>query len=243
MRPGDTRYARVVEAQVAYQVAGDGPIDVVIAAELGRYIAERVAGARFVQRPGFGVNIENADDETFDLIEEFLTGASSHRRTERVLATILYTDIVGSTDSAAAVGDKRWKERLDEHDRLSRQLVDRFGGRTIKTTGDGVLATFGAPGRALRSALSLAYELRDIGIDIRCGVHTGEVELRDGGDIGGLAAHIGARVTAMAGPGEIWCSRTVRDLVAGAGFLFEDRGTHTLKGVPDDWQVFVVKES
>jgi class 3 adenylate cyclase len=213
-----------------------------ISADLGRYIADRVDHAHFAQVQGRGTNPESSHEDTFDLIEEFLTGVSPTQRTDRVLATVLYTDIVGSTQAAVAAGDRRWKEMLDAHDRTRRTLVERFGGRFIKSTGDGILATFDAPSRALRCTKTIIEELRATDLDIRAGLHTGEIELRGDGDIGGVAAHIGARVMATAQPGEMVCSRTIRDLVAGSGFVFEDRGTHTLKGIPDDWQLFVAKE-
>ena len=155
----------------------------------------------------------------------------------RLLATVLFTDIVGSTRRAQEAGDRRWRELLDAHDEAARRLVGQEGGRWIKSTGDGVLAVFDGPGRAIRSALALRKELGGIGIEIRAGVHTGELDLRDD-DVGGIAVHIGARIMAAAGPGEILVSRTVRDLVAGSGIALEDRGTHALKGLDEPWQLF-----
>jgi class 3 adenylate cyclase len=155
----------------------------------------------------------------------------------RLLATVLFTDIVGSTQRAQEAGDRRWRELLDAHDGAARRLVGQEGGRWIKSTGDGVLAVFDGPGRAIRCALALRAELRDIGIEIRAGVHTGELDLRDD-DVGGIAVHLGARIMAAAGPGEVLVSRTVRDLVAGSGIALEDRGTHALKGLDDPWQLF-----
>lgn len=209
--------------------------------ELGRYIADHVAGARFVMAPGTGVFLlgEGAQ-EALDVIEEFLTGVTPARPTNRVLATVLFTDIVGSTESAAELGDKRWTSRLDTHDKVSRSVLERFDGRYVNTTGDGILATFEVPSRAIRCALALVDELQGSGIGVRAGLNTGEIELRDGGDIGGIGVHIGARVSAAAGRREVLCSRTVRDLTAGSEFTFEDRGTHALKGVTDEWQLFRV---
>jgi class 3 adenylate cyclase len=155
----------------------------------------------------------------------------------RLLATVLFTDIVGSTERAQAVGDQRWRELLDAHDEAARRLVDQEGGRRIKSTGDGVLAVFDGPGRAIRCAVALGKELAGIGIEIRAGIHTGELDVRDD-DVGGIAVHIAARILAEAGPGEILVSRTVRDLVTGSGIALEDRGTHALRGLADPWQLF-----
>jgi class 3 adenylate cyclase len=155
----------------------------------------------------------------------------------RLLATVLFTDIVGSTERAGQVGDRRWAELLDAHDEAARRLVAQEGGRRIKSTGDGVLAVFDGPGRAIRCALALRQELEGMGIQIRAGIHTGELDVRDD-DVGGIAVHIGARIMAAAGPGEVLVSRTVRDLVAGSDFALEDRGIHALKGLPDPWHLF-----
>jgi len=157
----------------------------------------------------------------------------------RVVATVLFTDIVGSTERAREIGDRRWRELLDRHDELAGRVVEGRGGRLIKNTGDGVFATFDRPASGIRTAVVLRDELRDLGIEIRAGLHTGEVELR-GGDVGGIAVHIGARVMAEAGPGEVVASRTVRDLVVGSDVAFEDRGIHRLKGMEDEWQLFAV---
>jgi class 3 adenylate cyclase len=171
-----------------------------------------------------------------DLVVETLE-AGQRRPAQRVLATVLFSDIVGSTERARQVGDQRWRELLDLHDEVVRRLLAREGGRLVKSTGDGILAVFDGPGRGIRVALGLLAELRASGIEIRAGLHTGEVELR-GDDVGGIAVHIGARIMAAAGPGEVLVSRTVRDLVAGSGIELEDRGSHTLKGVGDQWQLF-----
>jgi class 3 adenylate cyclase len=153
--------------------------------------------------------------------------------------TVLFTDIVGSTEQASRLGDRRWRELLEVHDELARRVVEEFQGQLIKTTGDGVLATFDGPGRGIRCAAALRDELRAIGLQIRAGLHTGEVELRDG-DVGGIAVHIAARVMATAGPGEVVTSRTVRDLVVGSDITVKDRGRHRLKGVEGTWPLFAV---
>jgi class 3 adenylate cyclase len=165
------------------------------------------------------------------------TELQAARPSQRLLATVLFTDIVGSTERAQEVGDKRWRELLDLHDQAARGLVEQEGGRLIKSTGDGILAVFDGPGRGIRCALALRTELQASGLQIRAGLHTGEVDLRSD-DVGGIAIHIGARIMAAAGPGEVLVSRTVRDLVVGSGIALEDRGTHTLKGLSDRWQLF-----
>ena len=157
-----------------------------------------------------------------------------------MLATVLFTDIVGSTQTAASVGDRRWHEVLDEHHRLVREELSRHRGREIDTAGDGFLATFDGPGRAISCALSVCDRVRTLGIEVRAGLHTGEVELMDD-RIGGIAVHIGARVAARSAPGEVLVSRTVVDLVAGSGVTFDDRGEHELKGVPGPWRLFAVR--
>jgi class 3 adenylate cyclase len=172
-------------------------------------------------------------------IEELLVGAGGAAQPTRVLATVLFTDIVDSTEQAAALGDRGWRDLLDTHDELAGRLVERWGGRLVKTTGDGILATFDGPGRAIACATALRDELRVIGTRIRAGLHAGEVELR-GEDVGGIAVNIAARIMATAGPGEIVVSRTVRDLVAGSDVVLQDRGSRRLKGVEGDWELFGV---
>jgi class 3 adenylate cyclase len=157
-----------------------------------------------------------------------------------VLATVLFTDIVASTERAAELGDRRWRELLGVHDDLAARLVEQWGGRVVKTTGDGLLATFDGPGRAIACAVALRDQLGDIDVQIRAGLHAGEVELREDDDVGGIAVHIAARIVAEASPGEVLVSRTVRDLVAGSDHRLEDRGTSQLKGVDGDWQLFAV---
>jgi class 3 adenylate cyclase len=175
-----------------------------------------------------------------DSIQEFLTGVRRPAEPDRVLATVLFTDIVGSTERAARLGDRRWRELLGVHDELAGRLVEQFHGRLVKTTGDGVLATFDGPGRAIRCAAALRDELTGVGLRIRAGLHTGEIELRDG-DVGGIAVHIAARVMAAAPPDGIVASRTVRDLVVGSDIAMDDLGTHPLKGVEGAWQLFAAR--
>jgi pimeloyl-ACP methyl ester carboxylesterase/class 3 adenylate cyclase len=213
--------------------------DRMIRVEHGRYLAEHIAGARLVELPGDDHLFYFGDtDAIVAEIEVFLTGVR-HVEVDRALATVLFTDIVGSTRHTATVGDRRWRETLDEHDRAIEQLVVRFQGVLIKTTGDGVLATFDGPGRAVRCAIAIRDAVRPLGLEVRAGLHIGEVERR-GDDITGMAVVIGRRVCDLAGPGEIVVSRTVTDLVVGSGLTFADRGSQALKGVPGEWQLFTV---
>jgi len=208
--------------------------------EHGRYLAEHIPDARLVVLPGADGPLTWEDPEvTLGHIEEFLTGVRGTVPATRVLATVLFTDIVASTERAAELGDRRWRELLQVHDDLGTRLVEQWGGRVVKSTGDGLLATFDGPGRAIAGAVALRDQLADIDVQIRAGLHAGEVELR-GDDVGGIAVHIAARIMAEAGPGEVVVSRTVRDLVAGSDRQLEDRGTHQLKGVAGDWQLFAV---
>ena len=203
-----------------------------------RALAAALPDARLVELPGTGTTIISADvDEVVDEIQAFLTGARPPPRHDRVLATVLFTDIVGSTDRAAQIGDRDWRELLERHHRLLRAALERFGGLEVHTAGDGFLATFDSPRRAIECARAAGESLRSIGLEIRAGVHTGEIEL-SGGDVQGIAVHIGARISALAGAGEVFVSSTVKDLVAGSGIEFEDRGAHELKGVPGEWRVF-----
>ena len=205
-----------------------------------RYIAERIPGARHVELPGRdSLAIFDDDGRVLDEIEEFLTGARHDPEPDRVLATVLFTDIVGSTRLAAETGDARWRDLLAEHDALIQKELDRFRGRFVKSTGDGVLATFDGPARAIRCAQAIEGALTGLGVEIRAGLHTGELEMMNG-DVGGLAVHIGARVSASAGPAEVLVSSTVKDLVVGSGIEFEDRGVHDLRGVPGEWRLFAV---
>jgi class 3 adenylate cyclase len=206
-----------------------------------RYMAERIPGARLVELAGNDhLPFFGDQDAVVALAQEFLTGAAPVPDPDRVLATVLFTDIVDSTGLAAGMGDRRWHRVLVEHQELVRRQLARFRGREVKTTGDGFLATFDGPARAIRSADAIRAGVRDQGMEVRAGLHTGECELL-GDDIGGIAVHIAARVLAKAGAGEILCSRTVKDLVAGSGFAFAERGTHRLKGIPDSWQLYAVE--
>jgi pimeloyl-ACP methyl ester carboxylesterase len=215
--------------------------DRLIPPPLSRTVAEGIPGARGVELEG-DAHLFLADDQEALLgeVEEFLTGQRGSAPPERALATVLFTDIVGSTERAASEGDAAWRRLLDEHDRLARRAIERERGRLVKTTGDGVLASFEGPARAITAATMLRDDLSGIGLEIRAGVHTGEVE-RVGEDLAGIAVHIGARVGSAADPGEVLVSQTVRDLVVGSGIEFEDRGARQLKGVPGEWRLFSVR--
>lgn len=211
--------------------------------EGARELAHAIPGARMVELDGIDhLPFLGDSDALVDEVAQFLTGARHEAEPERALATVLFTDIVSSTERAAELGDARWRELLEQHDRVVCAHVDQRRGRTIKTTGDGVLATFDGPARAIRCAAAAASDVAGLGVEIRAGIHTGECELL-GDDIAGMAVHIGARVAALAGPGEVLVSSTVKDLVAGSGISFSDRGTHTLKGVPDEWRLYSAQES
>jgi class 3 adenylate cyclase len=213
---------------------GDRDVDV---AE-GRYFAAKIPGARFVELPGDDHWISAGNlDELADEVEEFVTGTRPLPEPDRVLATVLFTDIVGSTERAAELGDRRWRDLLSTHDAAVRRELDRFRGREVDTAGDGFLAAFDGPARAVRCALSAGEAVRELGIEIRAGVHTGECEL-DGPKIRGIAVHTGARIAALAGPGEVLVSQTVKDLVSGSGLSFEEHGVHELKGLPGEWRVY-----
>jgi class 3 adenylate cyclase len=204
----------------------------------GRWLAEHLPNARYVELPGDDHIPWFEDvDRTLGEIEEFLTGARHAPEPERMLATVLFTDIVDSTRTAAELGDSRWRELLERHQRVVRDELSTHNGREVKSIGDGFLATFDGPGRAIRCAQAIAASSDSDGLQVRAGVHTGECEVM-GDDIGGLAVHIAARVSAQAGAGEVLVSRTVKDLVAGSGIEFSDRGVHELKGVPDTWQLY-----
>jgi class 3 adenylate cyclase len=212
--------------------------DRMVPVSLGRYLAEHIDGAHMVELPGTDHFWWTEDaEEILGEAEEFLTGTRSALEADRVLASVLFTDIVDSTRRAAELGDREWRLLLNRHDSLAEREVTRYGGRVIKTTGDGVLATFDGPARSVRCAQALNDGAQVLGIVLRAGVHTGEVELR-GDDIAGLGVNIASRIESLAQPGEILVSRTVTDLVAGSGLEFDDRGEHDLKGVPGRWQLY-----
>jgi class 3 adenylate cyclase len=214
--------------------------DAMVAVEGGRELAALIPGARYIEYPGGDHVPFTGDAETvLGDIQEFVTGEreSSAADLERILATVMFTDIVDSTRSAAEMGDQQWRRLLDSHDRIAKQSVEKHRGNLIKTTGDGILATFDGPGRAVRCALALETAGKQIGLPLRAGLHTGEIELR-GRDVGGIAVHVAARVMAHCAPGEVLVSRVVTDLVAGAGLKFAERGSHELKGLPGRWDLF-----
>jgi len=212
-----------------------GDLDVNI--EEGRWMAGQIPGARFVELPGNDHLVWVGDQDTvLDEVQEFLTGIRPARDVDRVLATVLFTDIVGSTELAAGIGDRAWRDLLDRHHRVVRSELSRFRGREINTAGDSFFATFDGPARAVRCALAVRDAVKPLGIRIRAGVHTGEIEL-DAEAINGIAVHIGARVAAIADTDEVLVSSTVKDLVSGSGIRFSDRGTHVLKGLPGSWQL------
>ena len=209
--------------------------------ESGRYLAAHIPGALLRELPGEDHLPWVGDaNRVLDEIEEFLTGVRQRGRDDRVLATVLFTDIVGSTERAAELGDLAWTDLLRAHHAIVRAELERFAGNEVDTAGDGFFATFDGPARAIRCALAIGSAVHGLGLRVRAGIHTGEVELASDG-IGGMAVHIGARIGALAGPDEVLVSRTVRDLVVGSGIAFVDRGTATLKGVPDDWQLYAAQ--
>jgi class 3 adenylate cyclase len=215
--------------------------DAVIPPAKGRYIAEQIPDAKYVELPGrnWYHSVEPGWRASFGEIAEFLTGHQADVADDRVLATVLFTDIVDSTRRAAEMGDRDWHALLDAHDVIVRAQLARFRGREVSTSGDGFLAMFDGPQRAIRCAMAIRDAVQTLGIDVRAGLHTGECEVR-GNDIGGIAVHLGARVSALAGPNEVLVSSTLRDLVIGSGLEFEERGGHQLKGVPGEWHLFAV---
>jgi class 3 adenylate cyclase/alpha-beta hydrolase superfamily lysophospholipase len=216
--------------------------DPLVPAAWGRYIADHVPGSRYVQHDAdYHMTHDGASAWFLDEVEEFLTG---HRPVvsappERVLATVLFTDIVASTERAASVGDRAWRGVLDRHDAIANDQVAAHGGRLVKTTGDGILATFDGPSRAVACAGAINAAITELDLKIRSGVHTGELERR-GDDVGGIGVHIGSRIAGLAGPGEVWVSSTVKALTAGSGLEFDARGRHELKGVPDEWELYTL---
>jgi class 3 adenylate cyclase len=214
--------------------------DLMVPIDAARALAAGIPGAKLVELSG-NDHVPLADpDQILDEVEEFLTGARAERQPDRMLATVMFTDIVDSTASAAEIGDRRWRALVERHDELMRRQIERHRGRPVKTLGDGFLATFDGPARAIRCACTAREAVRELGLQIRSGLHTGECEVMNG-DIGGIAVNIGARVSAAARPGEVLVSRTVTDLVAGSGIEFEDRGSHELKGVPGEWRLYAVR--
>jgi class 3 adenylate cyclase len=206
-----------------------------------RYVAAHVPGARLVELGGEDTLVPGSGElDLLDEVEEFLTGTRRARESDRILATVLFTDLVGSTRRAAELGDRAWRMLLARHDEVVRREVERHRGRAIKSLGDGWLATFDGPARGVRCALALGAALGDLGLELRAGVHTGEVEVV-GDDVGGLAVHLAARVMALAGPGEVLASQTVKDLVVGSGLEFADHGVHELRDVPGEWRLHAVR--
>jgi len=217
--------------------------DPLILPESGKYVADRIPGAKYVELPGRNIyHFVEPWRESFREIYEFLTGHQAEVAEDRVLATVLFTDIVDSTRRAAEMGDRDWRALLDAHDAVVRSQLARFRGREVNTSGDGFLAMFDGPQRAIRCAMSIRDAVQALGIEVRAGLHTGECEIR-GDDIGGIGVHIGARVSGLAGPNEVLVSSTLRDLVIGSGLEFEDRGAHQLKGVPGEWHISAVASS
>jgi class 3 adenylate cyclase len=217
--------------------------DAIIPPAKGKYIAEHIPDAKYVELPGRNMyHVVEPWRPSFKEIREFLTGHQAEVTDDRVLATVLFTDIVDSTRRAAEIGDRDWHALLDAHDAIVRAQLARFRGREVDTAGDGFLAMFDGPQRAIRSAMAIRDAVQALGIQVRAGLHTGECEIRGDG-IGGIGVHIGARVSALAGPNEVLVSSTLRDLVIGSGLEFEDRGAHELKGVPGEWHLFAVASS
>jgi class 3 adenylate cyclase len=213
--------------------------DRIVPVQHGRYLAEHIPAARYAELPRADHLWWIDGDDILEEIESFLTGATAAYEPDRVLATVMFTDLVDSTTRAAELGDRRWRDLVEEHDRLVRSRLEHYRGQEVKTLGDGFLATFDGPGRAIRCAADLRDGVRRLGLELRAGLHTGECEVA-GHDIRGIAVNIGARVGATAGPGEVLVSQTVKDLVAGSGLDFEDRGEHELKGVPGSWRLYSV---
>jgi class 3 adenylate cyclase/esterase/lipase len=213
--------------------------DKAVDVEGGRDMAAHIPGARLVELPGSDhiFYVGESADKIAETIEEFLTGSRAPAPVDRVLATVLFTDIVSSTETAARLGDQRWRDLLEHHHAVIRRNLARFRGHEVKTTGDGFLATFDGPARGVRCAHAIAQEIKSLGIEVRAGLHTGECEII-GDDVGGIAVHIGARVASLANAGEVLVSGTVRDLVAGSGLRFDERGTYPLKGIPGEWRIF-----
>jgi class 3 adenylate cyclase len=233
----DVRHALpLIQAPTLVLHVAESPI---VPIEHGRYLAEHITGAKFVALPGGDIGLTGESEVMADEIAEFLTGQRPPVEIERILTTVLFSDIVGSTKRAATLGDERWRLLLDRHDQAVREQLQRFRGREINTTGDGFETCFDGPARAIRCAQAIVDTTTKLGLNLRVGLHTGECEVR-GDDLGGLAVHIAARVAALAAPGEVLVSGTVKDLVVGSRIEFSERGRHQLKGVPGTWPLFAV---
>jgi class 3 adenylate cyclase len=215
--------------------------DRIAAPDAARQLAAAIDGARYLEFPGEIHGTLGLDTPVLEAIEEFVTGSRSRKEPDRVLATVLLTDIAGATTMVADLGDRAWAELLARHHQLVRHALAAHGGREIDTAGDGFFAAFDGPARAIRCATAISAAVRELGLQLRAGLHTGECELVDG-KLGGIAVHIGARVAAQAEPGQVLVSQTVRDLVAGSGIQFTDRGVTELKGVPDRWRLWAVDD-
>ena len=208
--------------------------------EQGREVASLIPGARFLEHGGIDAYAWVGESDWLEDVEEFLTGGRASREVDRVLATVLFTDIVGSTEHASGLGDRRWRDLLDEHNRMVRRQLELWRGTEIKSIGDGFLATFDGPARAVHCAAGIVAGADPLGLSVRAGLHTGECELI-GNDVGGLAVHIGARVMAKARGGEVLASSTVKDLVIGSELRFDDRGVHSLRGIPEEWHLYALE--
>ena len=225
----------LIQAPTLITHVRDSPL---VPIEMGRYLAEHIAGSQFIEVPGSHLGIPPPFVQ--EQIAEFVTGERPDINVDRVLTTIMFTDIVGSTEQAAALGDQRWRSLLDAHDKTVREQFRQFRGREVNTTGDGFVASFDGPARAIRCAEAITEATAKMGVELRVGLHTGECEVR-GEDLGGLAVHIAARVATLAAPGGVLVSETVKGLIVGSGIPLCERGTHTLKGVPDEWKLFAVQ--
>jgi class 3 adenylate cyclase len=207
--------------------------------ENARWLSRNLEGSQYVELPGNDHLPWVEGDDILDEIQEFLTGVREPAEPDRVLATVLFTDVVGSTEKARELGDRRWRDLLDRHNEIVRRDLERFRGREVDTAGDGFFATFDGPARAIRCARSIVADVQSVGLEVRAGLHTGECELA-GDQVRGIAVHTGARVASLAGAGEVLVSSTVRDLVAGSGIEFAERGVQSLKGIPGEWRLYAV---
>lgn len=234
------RVLHAIRVPTLVMVRRDQPL---ITPEHGRYVADHIEGAQYVEVPGRDLHFFTGDTEPiFDALEDFLGVSHSEAEPERSLGTVLFIDIVGSTSMAARIGDSRWRDLQESFQRLVERQLQRFRGRLIDTAGDGILALFDSPARAISAARAVRDGVRALGLEVRAGIHTGELEHRENGGIGGIAVHIGARIGALAGGSEILVSRTIKDLTAGSAVRLESRGLQQLKGVPESWEVFAVMD-